>query len=282
MKIENVRSMPPKLIFRYWIREREKIRIRKESGKPKPWTDDEILQNYRFCNVVRADDKVSRWLTNNWYKPNFNHRNMLVAASLARNVNNPDTLEVIGFPRRWNRQRVKKILDDRQKQGVTNFSGAYLVVGTLGGTRIHQIVDKVVHHVYKNPPDIDTSSMEKSVEVLLDYPGFSTFIGGQVVADLRWAMKGSWKDRKTWAPIGPGSSRGIHRLLGRDYTSTKVRQKQFNQELPQVIEMCKTRLPTKITKRMEAIDYQNCLCEFDKYCRALYGQGRPKRNYAGV
>jgi len=38
-------------------------------------------------------------------------------------------------------------------------------------------------------------------------------------------------------------------------------------------------MPT-ICDRLEAIDYQNCLCEFDKYERALQG-GRPKRNYDG-
>ena len=34
----------------YWIRERESIRLLKEGGKSKPYTSDEILRDYRFCN----------------------------------------------------------------------------------------------------------------------------------------------------------------------------------------------------------------------------------------
>ena len=73
----------PKNRFLYWIKERESIRKKKEAGNPKPWTDDPILQNYRFCNVRRMDDTVSQWLLKNWYEPYFDHPNMLSAAGLS-------------------------------------------------------------------------------------------------------------------------------------------------------------------------------------------------------
>jgi len=44
---------------------REALRKAKEAGGPPPWTIDEILQKYRFCNVRRADDRVSKWLIEN-------------------------------------------------------------------------------------------------------------------------------------------------------------------------------------------------------------------------
>ena len=46
----------------YWVAERERIRVRKESGQPFPWTDDPILATYRFCNVRREDDRVTIWV----------------------------------------------------------------------------------------------------------------------------------------------------------------------------------------------------------------------------
>jgi hypothetical protein len=41
-------------------------------------------------------------------------------------------------------------------------------------------------------------------------------------------------------------------------------------------------LPMSITKRLEAIDWQNCCCEYDKYSRTLFGEGRPKQRYPGI
>lgn len=264
----------------YWIKERESIRLKKEAGKPKPWTDDEILRSYRFCNVRRMDDKVSKWLDRNWYTPNIDHPNMVVACTLARQLNNPESLSAVGFPKAWNPTRVEEILNKRAKAGLKNFSGAYMITGTLGGTKIQQIVHKVVDVIAKDPPVLNTNSMEESVKALLPYPGFSTFIAGQVVADLRWAIEGKWADRNTWAAIGPGSRRGMNRLLGRDLLA-HMKQEQFNDHLAGLVREAKAKLPSTITSRLEMIDWQNCLCEFDKYTRTMLGEGRPKQKYDG-
>ena len=38
--------------FCYWQTERESIRVKKEEYKsPPPWTDDPILQEFKFCQV---------------------------------------------------------------------------------------------------------------------------------------------------------------------------------------------------------------------------------------
>jgi len=106
-------------------------------------------------------------------------------------------------------------------------------------------------------------------------------MAGQVVADLRWAMKGKWRDRNRWAPIGPGSRRGLNRLLEQDI-KTPVKQEEFVKRLRQMIVTCEAFLPIELTNRMEAMDWQNCLCEFDKYSRVLLGEGRPKQLYPGI
>ena len=60
MLLSKVKSMTPLNRLVYFITEREAIRLKKEAGEPKPWTSDPILQQYRFCNVRRMDDKVSK------------------------------------------------------------------------------------------------------------------------------------------------------------------------------------------------------------------------------
>ena len=53
-------------LFLYWVKERLQIYYSKESNEPKPWTKDTILQQYKFCNVHREHDTVTKWIKYNW------------------------------------------------------------------------------------------------------------------------------------------------------------------------------------------------------------------------
>lgn len=280
-----LKTLPTQERLAYWIQEREAIRQRKEQGEQQPWTKDPILHRYRFCNVRRMDDKVSRWLLDNWYGPYKNHHNMLVATTLARHYNLPFTLGAItplvfkkGAP---DLGAVGQVVRALKKAGHKVFNGAYMVRGIETVDKTEMVLERVCKPLVENPPDINTSSMENSLAVLMPYWGFSSFMGGQIVADLRWAIKGKWKDKGCWAPLGPGSKRGMNRLHNRPKKSP-ISQEKFLEELTAVIEWCLSRLPKTITDRLEAMDYQNCLCEFDKYERTLWGEGKPKQLYRGA
>lgn len=276
MKIEQVRKLKPLDRLCYFVQERESIRLKKEAGEMAPWTTDEILQRYRFCNVRRMDDKVSRWLLENWYKPNFGHPNILLACALARFINKPESLEQIGFPLQWEPERIKKVLRSYRDWGNTVFNGAYMVRGNDGMDKIECVVDWYVAPLRKMK--IVTDTMQGCWNVVLASYGLGSFMAGQIVADLRWAVPGEWDDRLTWAPMGPGSKRGMNRLRGRD-SNAPLRQEQFLGELQQLMEIFKRQLPPKMMNRLEAIDAQNTLCEIDKYSRALLGEGKPKQIY---
>lgn len=278
MRSEQVRKMSVEARFLYWIEERESIREAKERGSPQPWTCNEVLGTYRFCNVRRMDDKVSQWLLNNWYLPYWNHPNMLVAASLARHYNLPAALEEMGFPFVWDPEVIKGRMRRRKARGENVFNGAYMVRGIGEVDKTEMVVSKVVQPLVDDPPRLSTASMEECVGALLPYWGFSHFMAGQVVADLRWAMSGTWEDKDVWAPVGPGSARGMNRLHNRPI-NTPLPQEKFLRELTDLIKACKPDLLSKITSRMEAMDWQNCLCEFDKMERAIWGEGRPKQIY---
>lgn len=45
-----------------WIKERERVRIRKDRGDPYHWTEDPIIATYRLCNVRREDDRGTVWV----------------------------------------------------------------------------------------------------------------------------------------------------------------------------------------------------------------------------
>lgn len=282
MRVADVAKLPLLERFLYWVQERESIRLRRLAGQSKPWTDDEILQRYRFCNVRRMDDKVSQWLLKNWYEPNYNHSNMIIACCLARFFNLPSSLEAIGFPFKWDAKRTSRVLRRLQHQGRCIFNGAYMVRGNDGVDKVGCVINDTIQAIARKPPVINPSSMRRTWEVLLPYRGMASFMAGQVVSDLRWAMHGTWGDRHEWAPLGPGSRRGMNRWLQRDIRDP-MEQKEFNELLGSLILHCRKEIPSRaLVAKMEAMDWQNCLCEFDKYSRVLLGEGRPKQLYPGA
>jgi hypothetical protein len=285
MLIKDVAKLSPMDRWVYFVKERDSIRAKRALGLEKPWTDDEILRQYRFCNVRRMDDKVSRWLQDNWYIPYKDNPRMLAACTLARHFNLPEALNTITGYVFENRKgidlaSIKVELRARKAAGLNIFNGAYMVRGIGEIDKTEMVVERVVKPLIDNPPAIDHVSMQQAVESLLPYWGFSLFMAGQVVADLRWATTGSWRDRRIWAPMGPGSARGMNRLL--DFAVKRpMSQATFLEELQKLIQVGTKQLPD-VAKRLEAIDWQNTLCEYDKYSRCLLGEGRPKQRYPGA
>jgi hypothetical protein len=49
-------------LYWYFASERQRVCERRIAGRPRPWTDDPILQTYKFYNVYRAADRVSQYM----------------------------------------------------------------------------------------------------------------------------------------------------------------------------------------------------------------------------
>ena len=278
------KSMSPMERLVYWISERERIRIekaRRESQEEftlKPLTKCRVMSQYRFCNVVRMDDRVSQWLYNEWYYPNHNHKNMVPAIAMARCFNKPSTLEAIGFPQRWNlKQWEKKLIDMKKTESV--FNAAYIIRAENHEDKVTSVLFKYVKPLIDNPPDLDRSSMEACHAEIMGYHGFGSFMAGQIVADMRWAIGGTWLDRNDWAPMGPGSQRGMNRLVGND-VDDKWHQEDWLEQLHETRYEAEKSIPRRLARRMEMHDWQNCLCEYDKFCRFYTGDGRPKQKWS--
>lgn len=264
--------------FLYWIQEREAVRVRKEQGLPRPWSTDPYLDRFRWCNVVRMDDRVSRWLLA-WHR---NHTysspsEAVLACALGRLINWPDTLAALPPPIPFDSTALIRALSKRALKGEKIFTGAYIINGAYGGPKYLQIVERILTPLWEHPPEIDTSSMEATWSALRGRPGLGSFMAGQIVADLRHVYPGEWTDRYEWAPLGPGSTRGLARLRG----TFRVKRVFQHEEVPMMVDLLKIvrrELP-KIAERMELHDVQNCCCEFDKYRRLQLSQGSVRSVY---
>lgn len=265
-------------ILVYWIQERDRIRAAKEAGAPKPWTADDLLRDYRWCNVRRMDDRVSRWLRAHWYDPETPARVQLTGALLARLINWPDALaEIRSQPLGVARDR----LNARAARGEKVFTGAYVVPGAQGESKVDTVTN-LVQRISGSVEIFRRTTMVGTWEYLTRYDGLGSFLAGQVVADLAFLPLGlGWPDRETWAPLGPGSRRGMNRLLGRP-KDVPMNQRELDKQLPGLIEVLRPSVDDIWRDRgLVAMDVQNCLCEFDKYRRLTLGEGKVRSRYDG-
>jgi len=266
--------------LKYWIEERDNIRALKEGGAPKPWTKDVILQSYRFCNVRREDDAVTRQIAAGWRNPKYwGKHNFVPAMIFARTINWPATLEYIGFPDSWSSEEILTKLDQYQGMGHKTYTGAYFITAGPTGVRKNAWVVGNANSYFFSPPRLDPLSLENSWREILEnkYPCVGPFIAGQVIADLKYTSHlREAKDWWDWAAIGPGSMRGLNRLFERGLKD-KITQEQGLEELREVA----SHLQQYKSQYLHLQDVQNCLCELDKYERVVWGEGKPKSGYKG-
>lgn len=230
------------------------------------------------------DDKVSAWLRDEWYSQPLakTHAGAVVMATLGRLINWPDSLACLGIMHEWDVRTVLAALRNYRAPGRKVFTGAYIINGGKGGDKLttvcHQV--QIVHD--RAARMLDTNYMRSTWELFMDIPGIGSFIAGQIVADLRWFVKGAWQDRHAWAPLGPGSARGMRRMLGLPHRGP-MKQSQFDDLLPQLLlELHDTPcLAVLVERKCEAMDLQNCLCEFDKYMRLTNNEGSVRSGYPG-
>jgi hypothetical protein len=277
--------MTPKETLVYWIKERESIRFKKESGQPKPWTDDPIFQQYKFCNVHREHDRVTKWLFEHWYRDREAHNNLWFSAVVARLFNWPDTLAEMGFPainyaamkEGWR----KRLKHRRDEQGEKVFTGAYLVsTNGVKMDKIDYILDRVLTPIaQEGRPPFKGDTLEDYWKVLTEFDGLGSFMAGQVVADLKFfdpVLKEA-SDWWNWAPLGPGSKRGLNRVYERPLEKG-VTQKQAEQEFLELRDY----VLNKNGLLLAVHNLQNCLCETDKYLRLKNNEGSVRSKYNGV
>jgi hypothetical protein len=268
----------------HWIEEREAIRICRASGAPPPWTDDPILRDWSFCNVRREDDRTTRWIAENWRDPHADDPDLFFAMGVARFVNLPDTLDEIGYPVPWNRDRFLQVTADRKRRGVTVFGPAYNI--SNGGCAIaknEHVVERVLDPLWRARkrlrPRADDCLLSFCAR-LQQERGFREFMAAQIVADMKYAPPlDRARDWMTFARSGPGSQRGLNRVLGRP-VKQKWKEDNWFAAFSRLHHAVTPELERVGITQLHAQDLQNCLCEFDKYERARLGEGKPKRRFA--
>ena len=274
--------------FAAFITERWNIHVRRAAGRPAPWTADPVLQKYKFTNVRREDDRVTRWVHTNWLQPHADDPDLWLAMYVARVFNRVNTLEAIGYPSPWSKRKtaVMAAANALKAQGVKCFGAAYMIhsqrVAGPYRPKINyygEIFTACWEHRAKVRPRAG-DTLRAFYDRLIGERGFGSFMAAQIVADMKWVKPlRPAKDWSTFAASGPGSRRGLMRLQGLPVEQGKSVYPGSEEEwLAALLNLRKAALPLlpKPLRKLDAQNTQSCLCEYDKYCRVPEGR-RPKQ-----
>lgn len=292
-------------LFTHWIEERYKIHLRKDAGEPRPWTDDWILNNYRFTNVRREQDRQTKYLIDNIVNNcEFTIEDKIINIIMFRYWNMWETMRDLGGP--W---RVSKLVDsfdqivdyaearynyliaENPKHGFFTraffTSGAKINVKKAYG-RDNTVIgcfDLARAAIKENIPGrvLNAPNQEIATQIIKTLPGIANFLGYQMFVDMTYIPEFPFSENE-FTVAGPGCKNGLRRLFqSNDGLTSEELVFWLRDNLPKIAPSLQpmvfmTDLPTE-ERFLSVMSLENCLCEFSKFHRAYFGQGRPKQKY---
>ena len=292
--------------FFSFVEEREQIRLRKKADLPFPWTDDPILQEYKFTNVHRHHDRTSQILREEFYTPHFKDcpATVLMNAATYRYFGTYEFALAIGWTdydamdeAHW--EWVKDTARSRLEWKERVFTGAYVITnGGISAPKYEVVVDhylKPLHNAVSELVELaqETESWEVVATEMRKLQGFggSGFMTKEILMDTTYS--GFWQneiqteedgkfsfpsDWWDWTPIGPGARRGASRVGGDD-SATPLKESLAGEVIAGLVYNQELFLDEDKMGKLCPHDIQFQLCEFDKYERVRLGQGRPRSRY---
>jgi hypothetical protein len=290
-------------LFFYWINERHRIFLKREGGESPPFTEDPILQKYKFTNVFRELDRTTRWLKPH-IRDKFEGPDLVWWMCLFRNTGTIEAgIEMLLLDSLANKMvtnfdedTLGRCLVKFQERGGKLFTGGYMVTcqypDAQGKPKIISLLKHCLRHIHRDKELLydfarKDRTLEGFVNRLMCYNGFggNGFMAYEVASDLRHTgVLGDATDIFSWANPGPGAQRGLSRYFGRYDPATKNKQiatrKQTVAEMRHLLDISPMYLEPHVPA-LEMRDIEHSLCEYDKYMRVLTGEGRPKGLFHG-
>jgi hypothetical protein len=285
--------LPNQRVFdSYWhfAAERQRIFFKRLAGEPAPWTDDPILQKYKFCNTYRASDRVSQYLIRNViYQGSQNQSEVVFRILFFRLFNKIETwqyleekfgsVELSNFAF----ETYANVIQERFDSGHSVFGGAFILCANkafgfdqkhlnyLSLIKTMMLEDKIENKFSK------AKSLQEIFLILRSYPLIGNFMAYQLAIDLNYSEVLNFSEND-FTIAGPGAERGIRKC----FTSTKGKSKEYiinwmveNQEAE--FDRLSLKFQSLWERPLHAIDCQGLFCEIDKYSRVAFPELKSNR-----
>jgi hypothetical protein len=277
-----------------FMKERHAIYERRQSGLPFPWTDDPILQKYKFCNVFRELDTGTIWCREHIEEPYAKHSELFFNIAAYRSINCLESwtevynayVESTGTPfiREYYPEVVRNALRHRRERGERIFTNAHMLTGVGGIDKIDMYVDKTWSALWHSRRELEPTSddnLESAFHNLLSagVPAIGRFLAYEIITDLRHTRYLEHaNDIYTWANPGNGARRGVMRVFFGKLKDIKLSDDYCLERMKFLLDISREYLNPAFPV-LEMRDIEHTLCEFDKYERTRLGEGIPRLHY---
>ncbi len=267
----------------YWrfAARRQAIFMMRVLGSPPPWTDDPVLESYRFTNVYRASDRVTQYLIRHvLYEGPQTGDEILFRALLFKFFNRIETWQhfasVFGTPswKAFDYDRYAQALDSILSRGKPIYSGAYIVPSpAFGNARKHRNHLRLLEHIImQGTADklLRASSLMAVFRLLRSFPSLGDFLAFQFAIDLNYSELLHFSEMD-FVVAGPGARDGIRKcFLDTDGLSDDEVIRFMADAAEDEFRSHALSFQTLWGRRLQLIDCQNLFCEVGKYARLTH------------
>ncbi|MEY2502903.1 MAG: hypothetical protein QOI07_3237 [Verrucomicrobiota bacterium] len=277
----------------YWefAAKRQRMFFARLRGNPPPWSDDAILNEYKFCCSYRASDRVSQFLIREVIYRDclWSVEDTVFRILLFKIFNKIETWQLLqeefGEIRfnNFNYARCADILESHRATGLPVYSSAYMSCATkaFGFDQKHRNHLALIHQMNHVDRIARTISRAKSLKdvfsKLRQYPLIGDFMAYQLAIDLNYSEVINFSEND-FTIVGPGSERGIRKCfedVGNKTFAEIIHWMTENQE--EEFARLGIHFENLWGRKLHAIDCQGLFCETDKYCRARYPELKSNR-----
>lgn len=282
----------------------KRFKLKKES----PWTENEILRDYKFTNVYRELDRNSQYQIDNIFKKHQrgdSREELIWRIMFFRFFNNPEFFEFMKKGNYWNGEIIPNVnhfnsgvLADamrhfRLKKG-NPFTNAYLTNSQAcpGWTRdrcfSHKVIPTLKESLYNiNKVLIEANTPEDIIEVLKKLPSVADFMAHEFYQDFTYApfhakIKLMKFNQDDFTNVGPGAEVGIRLILPNRKTRKEKLQGIYDlRDLADdyLKEFGDFKYLPWYENKITLHQIEMWLCEFQKYWKMKVGEGKQRSKF---
>ena len=267
----------------YWTfaARRQAIYEARQDGQPGPWTEDKILNEYKFTNCFRAADRVSQHLIARViYEGSQAFDEVFLRVLLFKLFNKVETWQLLvenfGTPtlRTFDVDAYSTFLSEHFFRGRRLYSAAYVMPPPqLGAGRKHENHLRLLESMINTDLPLRlqrADSMADAFELLKAFPAIGNFLAFQFLIDLNYST-GLDYDEMDFVVAGPGAKDGIRKCFGPRATGIEAEVIRYMCDSQDVnFERLELTFKGLRGRRLQLIDCQNLFCEVDKYSRVAH------------
>ncbi len=268
----------------YWkfAVERTNIFYRRFWNETNPWTQDDILQEYKFCNSYRACDRVSQYLIKNicYQDDSIREDNLLFQIIAFRIFSKIETwrslIKELGHQPDLDdleSDRFEKALTATKRLNRTIYTGAFILCANDAygkGIKHLNHVSMLKEMFFKR--DIyqqikGSASLEEVYNVLHETPLIGDFMAYQIAVDINYSEIIDFSEND-FTKAGPGALRGINKMFAdtNGLSASEIIMWMTDHQNDE-FKRLEIDFDGLFGRALHAIDCQNLFCEVDKYCR---------------